>query len=191
LPAKADFEQIWGESGPWQSRLILIHPIGVVLYVLITLLCAVIATHGLPPAHQLAPLLLAMALSQSVVGIANEVADRRLDAANKPWRPVAAGHVSVRTAVIAGAVCAALAGLVASTLSAPAAVLLLCGTSTGVIYSAWLKRTPLSWLPYVIAYPGFHSGCGWRSASSTERWIRCLCPSMFRFGMAGRPALSR
>ncbi len=149
------FERAWGEAGAWQSALILIHPIGVVLYVLITLLCAVIAAHGLPPARQLAPLLGAMFFSQSTVGIVNEFADRKLDTRAKPWRPIPSGRVSPLAAFILAVVTWALSLAGAAALSWPAAALLFCGTATGVLYSAWLKRTPLSWLPYVVAYPGF------------------------------------
>ncbi|HEX9118385.1 MAG TPA: UbiA family prenyltransferase [Anaerolineae bacterium] len=149
------FERAWGESARWKSTLILIHPIGVLLYVLMTLVCALIAERGLPPARQLVPLLVAMFCSQSVVGIANEVADRNLDARTKPWRPLPSGHVSPRAATSLGLLFTILSVAAASKLSIPAAALLFCGTATGVVYDIWLKRTPLSWLPYVVTYPGF------------------------------------
>lgn len=114
---------------------------------------AVIAADGMPAASVLSRLLLAMLGGQVAIGAVNEVVDREFDATVRPTKPIPAGYVTVRGAMILTA-----SGLVAMTaLSASFgwASLALCtlGTGAGLAYDLWLKRTLLSWLPYLIALP--------------------------------------
>lgn len=147
------FEQKWASSNKSKALLILIHPIGVLIWIISVLLCAIIASDGLPPFHSLLALLTTTFLSQSAIGMTNEVAGRNLDATSKPWRPIPAGHIQLHTVVILIIVFCLLAMLITMTLSLWSVLLLIIGISAGVIYSIKLKDTILSWLPYAIAYP--------------------------------------
>jgi 4-hydroxybenzoate polyprenyltransferase len=114
---------------------------------------AVLSAGGLPPPGQFVRLLLAMLGGQLAIGAVNEVVDAELDAATKPWKPIPAGDVSPR-----GALLVAAGGLVAMVgcgagFGPAALALLLLGTGAGLAYDLWFKRSPLSWLPYLVALP--------------------------------------
>jgi 4-hydroxybenzoate polyprenyltransferase len=98
-------------------------------------------------------LLAAMLGGQLAIGAVNEIVDNDLDAQTKPWKPIPAGIVS-RSAAINLAVISLIAMLSFSA-SFGLASLALCslGTAAGLTYDLWLKRTLLSWLPYLIALP--------------------------------------
>lgn len=102
---------------------------------------------------ELARLLLAMLGGQLVVGITNELVDSETDRLTKPSKPIPAGLVSRRGAVLLGAVGLALMLIAGSSFGALSFLLLLIGTGTGVAYSLWFKRGAFAWLPYLIALP--------------------------------------
>jgi 4-hydroxybenzoate polyprenyltransferase len=85
----------------------------------------------------------------------NEVFDWRLDQVTKPWRAIPAGLISPWQAATIASVLLCLGFLFAASISLLTALLLLLGAGMGVLYSAKLKRTVFSWLPYVINYPSF------------------------------------
>lgn len=98
-------------------------------------------------------LLAAMLGSQLAIGAVNELVDADLDARSKPHKPIPAGVITRR-----GARNLTLVSLVAMLgFSASFGVwsLVLCtvGTGAGLGYDLWLKRTLLSWLPYLVALP--------------------------------------
>lgn len=98
-------------------------------------------------------LLAAMLGGQLAIGAVNEIVDTDLDARTKPWKPIPAGIVS-QSAAINLTVISLIAMLIFSA-SFGLASLALCslGTAAGLTYDLWLKRTLLSWLPYLIALP--------------------------------------
>jgi 4-hydroxybenzoate polyprenyltransferase len=114
---------------------------------------AVIAWRGVPPLGVLAQLLLAMLGAQLVIGAVNEVADLPFDAVGQPWKPLPAGDVSVNGAKAMAGAGLLLALLFGLSLGLPAFGLLMLGTSLGLAYDLWLKRTLWSWLPYMLALP--------------------------------------
>jgi 4-hydroxybenzoate polyprenyltransferase len=100
-----------------------------------------------------ARLLLAMLGGQLAIGAVNELVDAELDAASKPHKPIPAGiisHTAARTLVVLS-----LFAMVGFSASFGAGSLILCslGTGAGLVYDLWLKRTLLSWLPYLVALP--------------------------------------
>ena len=131
----------------------IIHPFPTLLNVAATAGLAFVAARGAPDASVLVRMLLLMFCAQSAIGIVNDVCDRELDAATKPWKPVAAGIVRP-DAAIAMAV-ALIAGVVAigATLGAASLGLALLGLACGLAYDVWLKRTVFSAVPYMIAIP--------------------------------------
>jgi len=142
---------------PWRRTvrgyLLLPHLAPVLVVELATAAFAVIAWGGLPPAHRLGPLLLAMLGGQLAIGATNELVDLPYDAVGKPWKPLPSGDVSIRGAramLVAGLIMMVAFGSRFGTL--PFA-LLAAGTGLGVAYDLWFKRTIWSWLPYLLALP--------------------------------------
>jgi 4-hydroxybenzoate polyprenyltransferase len=96
---------------------------------------------------------LAMLSYQFAIGITNDIADADLDRVDKPWKPLPSGAVS-RTTASRLAFTFVLGGLVLSfPLPLGAFLVGVLGLACGLGYNVGLKRTPLSWLPYAIAFP--------------------------------------
>lgn len=94
-----------------------------------------------------------MLLFQFSIGIANDIVDTHDDRAAKPWKALARGAISRRAAVLMAAACAA-GGLMVTLPLPPGAWLIGAGgLLCGLAYDVRLKRTPLSWLPWSIAFP--------------------------------------
>jgi 4-hydroxybenzoate polyprenyltransferase len=102
---------------------------------------------------ELGRLLLAMLGGQLLVGITNELIDSDADRLSKPSKPIPAGLVSRRGAVLFGAGGLILMLVAGSSFGALSFSILLIGTGTGIAYSLWFKRSPFAWLPYLIALP--------------------------------------
>lgn len=136
-----------------RGYLLLPHLVPVLVVELATAAFAAIAWGGIPPARLLVPLLLAMLGGQLAIGATNELADFPYDSIDKPSKPLPRGDVSIRgarTMVAAGLLVMAGFGL---SFGIPAFGLLALGTGLGIAYDLWLKRTPWSWLPYLLALP--------------------------------------
>jgi len=96
---------------------------------------------------------LSMTLLQFSIGALNDVVDAPLDAGRKPGKPIPAGIVSLGVARVV-VISTALAGLLLSTLGAPAlAIVALVGLGVGLWYDLRAKGTVTSWLPLVIGIP--------------------------------------
>jgi 4-hydroxybenzoate polyprenyltransferase len=131
----------------------LIHPFPTLLNVAATAGLALVAAGGDPPAGVLARMLLLMLCAQSAIGVANDLFDRELDAATKPWKPLVIGAVSSRQAqLLAIALIGATAAL-AGTLGGWSFVLAVLGLVCGLAYDVRLKRTLLSAVPFMVAIP--------------------------------------
>jgi 4-hydroxybenzoate polyprenyltransferase len=131
----------------------IIHPFPTALNVAATAGLAVVAAGGEPDAGVLACMLALMLCAQSAIGIINDVFDRALDTAAKPWKPIPSGLVPERVAIGAAAVLLALVVALGAALGAGSLALAALGTACGLAYDARLKRTLLSALPYMIAIP--------------------------------------
>ena len=141
---------------PWRrlrGYILLPHVLPVLVVLLATAAFAVIAWGGRPPASVLLPLLLAMLGGQLAIGATNELVDLPEDRIGKPWKPLPRGDVSIRGA--RAMVAAGLAMMIGFGLPAglTAFALLTLGTGLGIAYDLWFKRTPWSWLPYLLALP--------------------------------------
>ena len=118
-----------------------------------TALFGLLAAGGDPDVGRFVLLFTGMLGGQVAIGASNEWCDREADAIDKPYRPIPAGLVPP-----AGAFVMAALGLVVMTLAGLLLgiwgfVLLVVMIGAGLIYNFKLKRTPLSWLPYLVALP--------------------------------------
>jgi 4-hydroxybenzoate polyprenyltransferase len=92
-------------------------------------------------------------MSQLSISALNDWADRERDAAAHRWRPVATGRVSPRLA-FGLAVLFALGTLPGALAFGPAAaIVLVIALAAGWAYDLWFKPTPLSFLPFAVAFP--------------------------------------
>lgn len=149
-PAPVGWRRFQRDALAW---LVLPHFTPVVVVLVATYAFSVLARETFAFDLLTARLLLAMLGGQLAIGAVNELVDAELDAASKPRKPIPAGIISstaARTLVVLSLI--AMAGFSASF---GALSLLLCslGTGAGLVYDIWLKRTLLSWLPYLVALP--------------------------------------
>lgn len=98
-------------------------------------------------------LMLAMFGGQIAIGAVNELVDVELDRVSKPSKPLVAGLATERGARVMVGTGMVLMILGSLRFSLVAFVLCALGTGLGVAYSFWFKRTPWSWVPYVLAIP--------------------------------------
>jgi len=131
----------------------LTHLTPILAVMLATLACALVAAVGMPPLGRLGALLGAMLGGQVAVGAINEAVDAATDARVKPTKPIPAGDASVRGALILAAAGLLMMLVCGAWLGAAPLALVTLGNGLGIAYSLWFKRTPLSWLPYLLALP--------------------------------------
>ncbi len=132
----------------------LCHPFPVAMTVLATLAFAWLARPEQPARFdELWRIGLAMLLSQISISAYNDYCDRYLDARGKPWKPIPAGQVPAWAALWLGVTAYLLLWPIAWTFGAVSAVVLGFATAMGLLYDLWLKRTPFSLLPFLVAFP--------------------------------------
>lgn len=140
----------WGAvEAIWEAT----HPRAVIVFSVLSWAVAASVVRGIPAFGIGLPIIVAMALVQIAVGLFNEYSDRDLDLRAKPDRAVPRGVLSCRQAWVAAAVSLVLGLVCAAVLSLWGAMVLAVGGGMGMAYSARLKRTVWSWLPYAVAYP--------------------------------------
>lgn len=96
---------------------------------------------------------LGMLLFQFAIGITNDIVDADSDRQEKPWKPLARGAIPRQRAVFMAAACAGAGLLLTFSLPIVAWLLGAAGLFCGLAYDVYFKRTPLSWLPYSLAFP--------------------------------------
>ncbi len=135
------------------------HPWPVLVVMAATAAFGWLAAGGEPDPGRYGLMLAGMLGGQLAIGALNEWCDRHADAAAKPSRPIPAGLVSPRAAlgVVAGGL--ALMAVAGALLGGPELTVLALGTGAGLAYDLGLKRTPLSWLPYLVALPLLPTWC--------------------------------
>jgi 4-hydroxybenzoate polyprenyltransferase len=146
-------ERMWARGSRFRSIVAMAHPTGALVFGATVVLLCFVASEGSPPLAPTLYLMGSMVLAQAASGMLNELFDLDIDAIAKPWRGLPMGYITPgQTRLLAALlVLVALAGsALVSTLSA---ILLFLGVGLSLLYSGLLKRSPLSWLPYVAAYP--------------------------------------
>jgi 4-hydroxybenzoate polyprenyltransferase len=160
LPAIARSDSVAQGMAPRPSKIAalvraarVVHPFPTLLNVAATAGLSCVAVRGAPDVPTLARMLLVMLCAQCAIGVTNDYFDRDLDAATKPWKPVAAGLVSAPAAVALALAFLAAAVALAATLGAGGFTLAMVGMACGLAYDVRLKRTFFSAVPYMIAIP--------------------------------------
>lgn len=93
---------------------------------------------------------LGMLCLQFAIGSANDYMDAASDAVAKPGKPIPAGRVSLRAALLIS-IATAVAGLVVAAGVAPVVLgVAACGLGLGLVYDSRLKGTPVSWAPFAL-----------------------------------------
>jgi 4-hydroxybenzoate polyprenyltransferase len=131
----------------------IVHPFPTLLNTAAVAGLAFVAEEGVPDGSVLVRMLVVMLCIQSAIGIANDIVDRELDAAAKPWKPLVAGTVALPVAIAACITLIVTAAVLAATLGAPSCALAMLGLACGLAYDVRLKRTLVSALPFMIAIP--------------------------------------
>ncbi len=98
-------------------------------------------------------LALTMLLAQFSISALNDWADRQRDAQARRPRPLAVGVLSPATALAGAIACAALALALGVDLGPIPNALVALGIGVGWAYDLGLKSTPLSFLPFAVAFP--------------------------------------
>ena len=131
----------------------LIHPWAVLTVMLATALFGVLAAGGEVLTSRFTLLLTGMLAGQVALGAHNEWVDADADALHQPGKPIPSGAVP-RSAALAIVPIGLLVMLAAgAALGVWPLLLLATGTGCGFVYNLKLKRTALSWLPYLLALP--------------------------------------
>jgi 4-hydroxybenzoate polyprenyltransferase len=131
----------------------LLHPMPVTLTIVAAVLFALVAERGVPPSITLLQIVLVVAASQIAIAVYNDVCDLELDRWTHPERPLPRGLLSSRSALIIVGFCSAAAVALAASNGPVSIVLVGLGTGAGLLYSAALKRTVWSWVPFAVAFP--------------------------------------
>lgn len=151
--SKFQDERLWAKRSKVRAVLSITHPGAVIIFGISSLILAIIAEQGLPNFKISLLLVIAMVTSQISIGITNEIFDYELDKKTKPWRALPSGDVSVQGAWLLLFGVLLLQFFASILISFESFAFLLFLTVIGVLYSAILKRTAFSWVPYAIAYP--------------------------------------
>ncbi len=131
----------------------LLHPFPTVLNAAAAVALAAVAVRGWPGMGVALRLAGTMLAAQSAIGIVNDIIDRELDAAAKPWKPVPRGAVSLPVARALAVLAMTLATALGATFGPAALAFSTAGMGVGLAYDLWLKRTSLSSMTYAVALP--------------------------------------
>lgn len=131
----------------------LLHPFPVAMNGVAAAAFATLAAGGQPGWRNLALIVAAIVGSQGTVGVVNDLRDRDLDAATKPHKPLVCGRARVAGAFVLGCMTLVVALAAGAMLGAVSLALVVAMTAAGLVYDLWLKRTALSFLPYVLGLP--------------------------------------
>ena len=107
-----------------------------------------------------------MTLLQLGIGTINDVVDAPRDAQRKPGKPIPAGLVGRRPAVVGALACFASGVAVAALQSAATGAIALAVIAIGLAYDVGFKGTVWSWLPFAVGIPVLPV-FGWLAVTAT------------------------
>jgi 4-hydroxybenzoate polyprenyltransferase len=150
-----------------------LHPFPSLLNTALVFGLAVVANASLTAAALLAMGMLGL---QLCIGITNDLVDEPLDARTKPWKPIPAGLISVRTARYLAAL-AALVGLAGAAFSGVVPLVLWCVMlAAGLLYDVRLKPTVFSWACYSVAFAALPVYAWFGAAGTLPPQIQLVVP---------------
>ncbi len=137
----------------WKAYFEVCHPFPLVMIALLTYLFSISAAKGFPPFPKITVIIAAICCSQISINSLNDFFDRELDHRFKPNKPISSGRLSPKEVVVLAIVSFFTMCILAIKFGPISLLLGIIGTGAGFLYDVKLKRTILSWLPFMIAYP--------------------------------------
>jgi len=153
----------------WLIAVRLFHPIPSLVTALTAMGIAVICRMS-PASGRFWLLGLAMLLAQFSISALNDWADQSRDRDAQRARPIPLGIISPRVAVVTAVACACAAILVALWLGILPALLLIAAVAAGWAYDLIAKATPLSVVPFAIAFPVLPAWVGVVAGQFPRAW---------------------
>jgi 4-hydroxybenzoate polyprenyltransferase len=136
------------------SRLVgavrLVHPFPSALNAVVTACLALVAGGETRIALGLAAGMLGF---QCSIGAVNDLVDEPADREVKPWKPIPAGLVTRRGAVLVAGVAAAVGVILSAAAVVPTLAVGIAGYGCGLAYNLVLRRRGLGWVAYCVAFP--------------------------------------
>lgn len=131
----------------------LVHPFPVAMNAVAAVAFAGLAVRGWPGLRSVLLIAAAIIGSQATVGVVNDLRDRDLDAVAKPMKPLIAGRVTVAGAYLLGGFMLLMALVTGALIGRASLLFVIAMTAAGLVYDLWLKRTAVSFLPYIFGLP--------------------------------------
>ena len=130
----------------------LVHPFPSLLNAAVVYGLAMIAggEEAFPHALALAASMLAMQFS---IGAFNDYFDVDLDAISKPEKPIPSGVITSQLALLVALLSAGIGLSIAATFDLPVLLLAVAMLAAGLAYDVILKRGPLGWACFAVAFP--------------------------------------
>ena len=135
-----------------QGVFFLLHPGPSLLVTIVFVAVVALAAHAFPAPARLLQLIGVMLPVQFTIGIVNDLADARADAASKPYKPLVRGAVRRDAGVVIAIALGVLGVALAFTVGLVTGIIVCAGLGAGLLYDLGLRRTVLSWLPWWIGF---------------------------------------
>jgi 4-hydroxybenzoate polyprenyltransferase len=127
---------------------------------------------------------LSMTLLQLGIGTVNDLVDAPRDAGRKAGKPIPAGLVPARGALVLAGGCFAVGAVIAAAVSLATGLLAVLVIGIGLAYDLMFKGTAWSWLPFAIGIP-ILPVYGWIAATGTlDPVFAILLPAAVAAGAA-------
>ena len=130
----------------------LVHPGPSLLVTALFVATAGLALHRVPDGSLSLRLAALMLPIQFAIGITNDLCDAREDALSKPYKPLVRDQAAARAALAVGVLLAAGGLAAAASISGVTLGFTAAGLVAGLLYDVGLRRTPLSFVPWCVAF---------------------------------------
>ena len=136
----------------FKGYVLLVHPIPILGVCAVALLLGVSIATTRAEYERLALALLAILLSQILVGASNDVIDLPQDRLSQPWKPLVAGFLPMRHVYVFIAADVILLAALLFWLGLPVSVGVAVGTFAGLAHNLWTKGTRSDVLTYALGF---------------------------------------
>ncbi len=142
----------WRVVRKLKGFVLLVHPLPILGVCSIALLLGLSLADTRQQTERLLLVVAAIFFSQLVVGITNDLVDLEQDKLAQPWKPLVAGWLTKRDAVIFLSSAIVLLSCALFLLMPGAQACVLVGTFAGLLHNFWLKGTRYDWLAYALGF---------------------------------------